>query len=270
MIVGDLTITSLDSIAVYGLTGDFLFEVDELQNANINNTEEKVDITGKGGRKLNSLKRNKAVTITGTNGLLSNGLLEVQTGSKFAASDTAVIKWADYLTVGENNTAKTVYKAIGTAGAEVHKLAVRAANGTQASILTQGDNVAAGVFKYDPATGILSFNETDCPKGTEIVVHYFRQVSGSVLENKSDVFSGKGTLYITATAEDTCNKQYLVQIYVPKADFNGNFDIALGDNQTVHAFEATSLAGSCGSAGNLWTYTVVGADYAGDKVKVSE
>ena len=58
----DLTITSLETITAFNVTsGDYLFTLDELQNASIAQTQDKVDMTGKGGRKLNSLKRNKAL-----------------------------------------------------------------------------------------------------------------------------------------------------------------------------------------------------------------
>lgn len=50
----------------------------------------------------------------------------------------------------------------------------------------------------------------------------------------------------------------VVQFDIPRADFSGDFDLAMGDNQTVHAFEAESLAGSCGNGGALWNYTVFG------------
>ena len=61
------------------------------------------------------------------------------------------------------------------------------------------------------------------------------------------------------SAEDKCGNVYRVQFHIPKADFSGNFDIDLGENQTVHAFEAESLAGACGKKnGSLWTYTIFG------------
>lgn len=47
----------------------YLFTLDELQSASIANSEEKQDITGKQGRKLTSLKKNKSVTVSGTNDL---------------------------------------------------------------------------------------------------------------------------------------------------------------------------------------------------------
>ena len=110
----DLTITSVDTITAFAITGGaYRFTVDELQNVSIAQSEEKTDITGKAGRKLSSLKRNKSVSISGTNGLISGGLLELQTGGTFQNKATKVL-WTDYLTV-QSNAATTTWKAIGTA-----------------------------------------------------------------------------------------------------------------------------------------------------------
>ncbi len=58
MNISDLAITSLETINAFDVTtGDYLFTLDELQSASIANTQEKQDITDKGGRKLDSLKR---------------------------------------------------------------------------------------------------------------------------------------------------------------------------------------------------------------------
>ena len=59
------------------MTGGYLFTLDELQNATIAQGQEKTDITGRQGRKLSSLKKNKTVTISGNNGIVSGGLLEL-------------------------------------------------------------------------------------------------------------------------------------------------------------------------------------------------
>lgn len=260
--VVDVAITSLETINAFDVTtGAFLFTLDELQSTTIAQTQEKTDITGKQGRKLNSLKRNKAVTISGNNGLVSAGLLELQTGNKFENAATDV-QWVDYLTVTTGNKAETSYKATGTAGAEIEGLYIRNADGTLGTKLDQvASNVAAGKFTYTPGTKVLQFH-TDVVVGTEIVVFYKRKIQASVLNNLSDKYSGKATLYIDAFAEDKCGNVYRVQFYIPKADFNGEFSFEMGDNQTIHAFEAESLAGSgcAGDSGQLWTYTVFGAN----------
>ena len=260
MNINDITITSLETITAFDIvTGNYKFTLDELQNATVAQSQESTEITGKAGRKLATLKRNKAVTISGTNGLVSGGLLEMQTGGTFENKATEVL-WTDYLTV-TGGAAATAYKAVGTTGAEIEALYVKNADGTLDTALEQGDAAAAGVFTYAPATKALAFH-TDVVDGTEIVVYYKRKIQADVLENESDNYSGKCALFIDALAEDKCSNVYRIQFYIPKADFSGEFSFEMGDNQTVHAFEAEALAGACGAGGALWTYTIFGANAA--------
>lgn len=255
-LVNDITITSLETITGFELTsGNFLFSLDELQNATISNTEDKQEITGKGGRKLANIKRNKAVTVSGANGMLSGGLLAVQAGEEFESKTTEVL-WTDTLTVA-SAAATTSFKAVGTEGAEIEAMYIRNSDGTLGDLMEQADAVAAGKFTYDPATKALAFN-TDVADGTEVVVYYKRKITASVLENKSDVYSKKCMLYIDALGEDKCGNVFRIQFFIPKADFSGEYDIEMGDNQTVHNFEAESLAGACGNADYLWTFTIFG------------
>ena len=263
MNVSDITITSLETIDAFDIvTGGYLFTLDELQNATIAQSQEKTDITGKQGRTLSSLKKNKAVTISGNNGIVSGGLLELQTGGKFENKTTEVM-WNDYLIVAENQ-AVTTYKAVGTTGNEVEAVHIKNTDGTLGKTLTQDATAGDDTFTYDPATKTLTFGDGVIADGTEVVVYYKRQIQASVLNNMSDTYSGKCALYINALAEDKCANIYRIQFYIPKADFNGEFSIEMGDNQTVHAFEAESLAGAgCGyhnQSGQLFTYTVFGAN----------
>lgn len=102
MNINDITFTSIEVITAFDIaTGDYKFTLDELQNATIAQSQEETEITGKQGRKLSTLKKNKSVTISGTNGLVSGGLMELQTGSAFKNKTTEVL-WTDYLTVNSN------------------------------------------------------------------------------------------------------------------------------------------------------------------------
>lgn len=259
MNINDITITSLETITAFDIvTGSYKFTLDELQNAIIKNSEEKKEITGKGGRKLSSLKRNKTVTVSGSNGFVSGGLLEMQTGGKFENKATEVM-WTDYLTVS-SNSATTSWKAIGTTGAEIEALYVKNADGTLGEVLEQSANADNGKYTYDPDTKALAFSKI--ADGTEIVVYYKRKITADTIDNDSDTYSGKCALYIDALAEDKCSNVYRIQFFIPKADFNGEFEFAMGDNQTVHSFEAEALAGACGAGGRLWTYTIFGANTA--------
>ena len=192
MNIKDITITSLETITAFDVvTGNYKFTLDELQNATIANTQDSTEITGKGGRKLANLKRNKAVTISGTNGLVSGGLLEAQTGGKFETKATDVM-WTDYLTVA-GGKASTLYKAVGTTGAEIEALYIRNADGSLSQELTQASAAATGKFAYAPASKAITFH-TDVTDGTEVVVYYKRRIKADVLNNESDVYSEKCTL----------------------------------------------------------------------------
>lgn len=256
----DLVMKEIDTIDVYTPAGSFLFTLDELQNSSINNTEETIDVTGKNGRRISRKKRNKAVSISGTNGILSSGLLALQTGGELTEDGQAIVEWVDYLTVS-SGAAATNYKAIGTAGAEITALFVKSPTSAVASQLTQDTEAAAGKFTYDPSTKALGFY-TDVADGTDIIVYYKRKISATVLKNDSDKYSGQAMLYVTGLAEDKCANVYKVQFFFPKVDFSGEFSLDFGGDQTVHNFEATALAGACGAGSEYYTYTIFGINEA--------
>lgn len=261
--IADLAITSLETVTGFDIvTGAWLWTLDEMQNVSIAQGEEKTDITGKQGRKITSLKRNKTITVSGANGLLSHGLMETQTGGSFENKPVNV-NWDESLVVA-SHAATTSFKAVGTAGAEIKELHVKNSDGTIGASLEQAASAAAGKFAYDPSTKALSFH-TDIPDGTEIYVVYDRKITADTLTDYSDKYSGKARIFIDALAEDKCGNVFRVQIEIPKGDFNGEVTWEMGDNQTVHNFEIEALSGGCGNASKgsaLFIYTVFGANAA--------
>ncbi len=254
--IENITITSLETITAFSKSGNYLFTLDELQNTSIQNTAEKVPVAGKQGRLINNLKRNKAVAITGTNGLLSLGLMAADSGAEVMTKDVDIL-WYETLTV-TGGKAKTAFKAVGTAGAEIDSLFVKdPITGVRIRMLEQDAAAAAGKFAYDPATKELTFH-TDIADGTHIVVYYNRKINGQVISNNAKNYSEKCTLYIDAFGEDHCNTTYRVQIIVHTCDFNGNFNIDMGDNPSTHSFEAQALASGCTSDGSFWDFIVFG------------
>lgn len=261
--ISDITLTGIETISAFHITeGHLLFTLDELQDAKVGQSQEKSDITGKQGRKLGSLKKNKAVSISGTSGIVSAGLMELQTGCEFQRNVETEVMWTDELDVTDD-IAHTTNTAVGTLGNELKAIYVKNDNGTLGEPLLQDAGVSAGKFTYDPATKTITMNPGEVADGKgRLVVFYKCKVTGSVLENLSDKYSEKCTLYVDATGEDVCGNIYHVQFYIPKADFDGNFELAMGDSQTVQTFEAEALAGSCGTNGSYWTFTVFGVNTA--------
>lgn len=148
-----LSITSIETVTAFDNTGVCHFMLDELTQASIANTEEKVDITGKGGRKIGSLKKNKAVKVTGTNGLISGGLMAAQLGTSAENKGVATkVKHTDIIKVTAN-AGETLWVAIGTAGNEIGTLFVKNPDGSLGKAYTQvAAAPKAGQFTYDPAT----------------------------------------------------------------------------------------------------------------------
>lgn len=259
VIVNDLTIKTVETITACEKNGGkYLWMLDELQNATISNTQENTALTGKGGRTIGQLKRNKSVTVSGTNGMLSLGMAGTEVGSAGEHRTATPVKVPDYLTV-TSNKATTTYKAVGTVGNEIQEVLVKNTDGTINKRLTQDATASTGKFAYDPETKELTFADGDIANGTPIFVFYTRNVEGDVVSNISDNYSDVVELYVDITATDKCQNIYYAQFFIPYADFTGNFDLAMGDSQTTHGFEATSLASACTNGSTkFWDLTVFG------------
>ena len=82
MNIDKFTITSYVQLTGFDRTnGSLDLILDELSDFKLAQEEEKTDITGKAGRTIGSLKKNKKVTGSGTNGMLAGGALAAMTGS---------------------------------------------------------------------------------------------------------------------------------------------------------------------------------------------
>lgn len=99
MNIDKFTITSYDSILGFDrVNGGLELVMDELTDFTLSQAQETTDITGKGGRIISRLKRNKSVTGSGTNGLLSGGTLAAMLGATVTADDNYSIHYTDTAT----------------------------------------------------------------------------------------------------------------------------------------------------------------------------
>lgn len=253
--VNKLSITEIDQITCFNNANELEFIMDEIQEGSINNTQEKTDITGRGGRKIGSLKKNKAVTVSATNGLLVGGALAAQTGTE-VEQGTFKVRVTDIIAVN-SNAATTEKEAVGTAGAEIGTIYKKNANGSLGDKLTQVASVTqTGEFAYDPSTKALTFFEGDFADGAEVVAFYDVEVEAAKISNDSEKYSKTLKMYIDVTAQDNCDNMYHGQFIIERADFSGEFDLAMGGDPTVHAIEAESLAGGCTGSTKLWDFIV--------------
>lgn len=256
--VDKISITQIDQITCFNNADELEFIMDEVQEGSINNTQEKVDITGRGGRKISSLKKNKAVTVSATNGLVVGGALAAQTGTEIEHG-TFKVRVTDILTV-KSNAAASTKEAVGTVGAEIGTIYKKNENGSLGDKLTQvASTPKTGEFTYNPKTKAITFFAGDVADGAEVVAFYDVEVESAKISNDSEKYSKVLKMYIDVECQDNCDNVYHGQFIIPRADFNGEFDLQMGGDPTVHAIEAESLAGGCTGSTKLWDFIVYGA-----------
>lgn len=251
--VEKLTITQIDQIMCFNNANELEFIMDEVQEGNIKNSQEKVDITGKGGRKISSLKKNKAVTVTATNGLIVGGALSAQTGTDTKQEKYNVRK-TEIVTV-KSNKATIEGTPVGTSGTEIGFAYLKNADGSLGKKFEQNSSAeSTGQFTYTEKS--LTFYTGDIKDNQEVVVFYDEQVDAAVISNDSETYSKTLKMIIDVTAQDTCDNMYHGQFIIPRADFSGEFEFGFGKDPTVHIIEAESLAGGCSGSKKLWDFVV--------------
>lgn len=252
------TVTQWDAIEGFK-NGLHLFTLDELQEVAINNTEESQDVTGAGGSVLNSNKKNKGCNGTGTNGLLSGGLMEIQTGAKQTTKDI-VIKHKDTIVVtADMASSKKVAISktpTGTSGAEIQYVYVK---GASEVVTTFQQSTVAGEGKFEYASKEITFADLAIAEGDTVTVFYDVKLddnTGVKITNDASKYSGECELVYTGLAKNACGKEACFQFVVPRADFTGNFNLEMGDSQTTHAFEWKSLKNKCSTQNNFWDFII--------------
>lgn len=254
--VSKLIITEVAQITAFNNAGELEFIMDEVQNGTINNTQEKTDVQGRNGRKIASLKKNKAVTVSATNGVLVGGTLAAQTGTE-VEQGTFNVRITDVMTVNSNKctTSKT---AVGVTGAEIGTVYIKNANGSLGAKLEQDSAASSGKFAYDPTTKELTVD--GIADGTEIVAFYDVEVESAKISNDSEKYSKVLKLYIDVVLQDNCDVEYAGQFIIQRADVSGEFELSLGGDNFAHSFEAESLAGGCTGSTNLWDLIIYGVN----------
>ena len=253
--IDKLSITQVDQITAFD-GNDLEFIMDEVTETTLSQEEEITDITGRGGRKIGSLKKNKAVTGKGTNGLIVGGALAAMVGSEVEENEEEKVRYTDTSLKVASNKASIEKKEslVGATGQEIIAVYVKNKDGSLGKKFTQNAAAAAGEFSY--SDGEITFNEGELVDDTELVAFYDIKVKAKKVSNVSDKYSKTLKLYIDCTAQDTCDNQYHVQFIIPRADFHGTFDLTFGGDPSTQDFEFGSLAGGCGGSNSLWDMVV--------------
>lgn len=256
------TLTHINTITGFQ-NGLCAFELDEVQDFDLENTEDTKEIKGGDGILLNNIKTNKHVKGTGTNGLLSAGLMATQTGSLETTTDGKV-KFKDSVDItaiqATSHSIILSQTPIGTAGAEIGYLWVKTSSGAVTK-LTQATTASAG--KFSVSGTIVTFAEGAITSGDLVYGWYdINLVDGTFaqINNETNKFSGSAEIFVSGLAINPCDEEAEFQIHIPRASFSGNFNIAYGDSQTVHKFEFNSMKNKCTALKYFWNFKVFSLD----------
>ncbi len=249
--VGDFNITEFVDVEAYFRNSGLLdYRLEDLTDFSLNATQEETNITGRGGRIIGKKKKNKAVSGSGTSGLISPGLLRTQTGGDIRYGETKVKRAETKIVSGKGSTIVTDAVAAGTAGAEIGEIKLFGAGGTLVGVYKQGTTATTDMFSYDPATKTITLPDSnDIEAGLSAVYAYERVVTATVINDPSDKFSQVRELWVHCFATDQCDNTYCADIYIPRADFKGDFDLDLGGDQTTHNFSFDALPDFCNKDG---------------------
>lgn len=249
-------VTGIDSIYGYNVNSDtdLQFEITEPQSFSINNTQDNVDLTGKQGRVIGTLARNKGVTISGSNGLFDVGLLAANTGEE-ATTGNGFYQYVEY--IEKKNITVSTFTAVSTVpGNEVPQVTVYVGDTSVVDkVLHQGATVSPGFYTYNPTTKRFVFDPTDITNGTMFRVIYNRYVNMTKVVNSAEVFGKTYHIIANCTGEDQCKNVKYIQFDIPYAKFDGNFNIEIGDSQSVQNFTARCEVDTCSikNRGIFWT-----------------
>lgn len=248
VVINDFTITETDIFEAYMRdTGYLDFRLEDLQDFTLSVTEDTTDLTGKNGRRIGRKKTGKSVSGEGTYAFISAGLMKAQTGGEIETG-TFKIKKSEYKSVS-GTTVITDAKAVGTAGSEIGIIKVVAKNGSILKSYEQATAADETHFSYDPDTKTITLPTGDgaIASGSNILYAYEKEVTGTAVNNPSDKFGEVREVWIHVFGTDACDNKYYASIYIPRADFSGEFSIELGGDQVVHNFSFEALADLCNS-----------------------
>ena len=250
-------VTSVDMMTLFNNANELEAMLDELQDCTISNTQENNDITGKNGAVIGTLKRNKAVTITANSGLIVGGGIAVQTGSE-VETGSFIVRKSEIVTV-ESDTATITGTPVGAAGAEIITLRKKGLGGMLEGNYEQ-DATASATGKFSYADQTLTFYSGDFKDGQEVVVFYDEQVTNAIrISNDANTYSRTCKCYVDLTVQDKCDNVLHAQLYCPRLDLTGNFDLSIGGTDSLLAIEGRSLKDLCNTgadAGKFWDFIV--------------
>ena len=264
--ITDQIIKSVDRFTFYDLVdGAIMATINQINNANINQTQEVVWYQGKQGVRLAGFDRNKNVEVTCQNGYIDLATMSLQTGSDIEVFDGATkfieSPFIDEIFTADGVTAETTYEGYSSdPGAEIEYIyKVNGSSIAGSTKYTQSSSASADTFEYDPSTKTLTLPTGAFDADEVVLAQYKYKASGTAISSDTEHFSKSARVVIDLTTQDICTDATThSQFIIPKAKIDGNFNVQVGDNPAVHNISMSCTPSVCfGEPKQLFTYQLV-------------
>lgn len=244
--MGDFTLTELTRLEAYTREEGLLdFLMDEIDSLSIDHSQEESEITGQGGRVIGKKKKNKSVSVSGTNGLISEGMLKAQLGGEIKNGNMQVKK-SETKKINSTMTVIVDDTPIGVAGQEIGKIQLIGSAGSVVKEYKQGTVASNDKFAYDPTTKTITLpTDTDIETDMHVRYAYYRIVHGTSINNPFDKYSEIREIWMHGYGVDKCDNKIAYAWYFPRADISGEFSKDIGGDQTMHNFGFQALPDLC-------------------------
>ena len=181
----------------------------------------------------------------------------MQTGGTEVYSDKTIVNVSDTIKTAPATLTDgivTDYKAVGIANNEIGYIYVTNPTTNVTTRFAQAATASTDKFAYDTTTKKITLPTAGVASGDTIRCYYNIETDGTKITNSSKNFSVEGRLVVNCVAKDGCGVESMAQLIIERADFDGNFDIEAGGDQTQHNFSAKALPNKCSTTNSLWDF----------------
>lgn len=255
--INDLIIDSIIKGVGFNMaSGEYLFSVNQLQDATLSCTSEQNVKTDAKGTPIMSFDRAKSATLTANNALLNLGLLANQMGTeKEVASDTHKIETPCFetITVQEGVTDYTLKHMPKQDITKIFTL-----NGDDTEGTAYDSATAAADDKFVYASGTITVPTNSAP-GTQYIVFYDYDATEAVsVTNSAKNFPKNFKFVMSVLCAEPCNTTDLILCYVifPNAKLSSSVDISFTTDGT-HPLTIEAQQAYCDKEKKLFQLVVV-------------
>lgn len=229
----------------------------EIKNAELTDGQDTIWAEGANGVKLVGFDEKKTSNLKFESGVVSTGVIEMQTGSNTTTvTNGNKIKIREEFVLDGTQTSVTLgHKASGTAGNEIKWIYKEDSTGEPSKEYAQGAVASATEFAYDPSTKDVTLPTGVFTAGDVVCIDYFPTFSTyDEISNDADKFSFTGEIYFDAWWTDTCTKADVpLQLYCPAGKVDGKMTLKFGDSVATQSVDIEALADQCrGKQPTLW------------------